>query len=108
MSTLQNNTFSNQQLLNNIVDSYDPTMSNYINTIVAYNFLQEKYLEDLSSPSEKIKEQSEQKWNNIKVQLENNIRTIYNRLDQENSRFLEDAKQILEKTIGLKNQSSIA
>jgi hypothetical protein len=29
-------------------------------------------------------------------------------LDQENSRFLEDAKQILEKTIGLKNQSSIA
>jgi hypothetical protein len=83
-------------------------MSNYINTIVSYNFLQEKYLEDLSSPSEKIKEQSEQKWNNIKVQLENNIRTIYNRLDQENSRFLEDAKQILEKTIGLKNQSSIA
>lgn len=85
---------------------YDVYMCNYINSIIAYNYLYNYHLEEMNSESSILSTDSAQKWEGMVGKLENNIKHAFQKLVINNSKFVDQAMQILEKTI--KNGSRIA
>ncbi len=77
----------------------DPNLTNYINSIVAYKFLYNDYLEDLSSEHAEIKIRAEKCWQDNVQSLEANIKTTFQKMIASKSKFIGDALHIFEHTI---------
>jgi len=104
MMPIQESKSTKSEINDPSMDYYDANMRNYINTIVAYNFLHNEYLEDINSGSNEIKNQSDKYWEGIAEKLEENIMTTYQKLISENNLYIDDAKQIFRKTLDNKIQ----
>ncbi|WP_313190574.1 hypothetical protein [Sphingobacterium sp.] len=77
----------------------DPNLTNYINSIVAYKFLYNDYLEDLNSGHAEIRVRAENYWQDNLANLEGNIKIAFQKMIACKSKFIDDALYIFENTI---------
>lgn len=89
------------------LNPYDSHMTTYINTIVAYSYLYNDYLEELKSDRTERRLRADQFWLENVSKLERNIKTAFKKLVNNRSQYVGQAVQIFDRTIRDKHRINI-